>query len=99
MFSLSPRLLIVAVAIAFGASASQAATIAAVDLVNTPANVVGSSSFVVGYRFQALADLNVSALGAYDHRQDGLNGRADIGLYALDGTLLGRSGWRVRTAR
>lgn len=92
MSILSLRALVGAAMISLGAVGAQAATVAAVELTNTPSVVVGSPSFVVGYRFKALSDLNVTALGAYDYRQDGLNGRADIGLYALDGSLLGSVG-------
>lgn len=76
------------VAVSVIAGGAQAATVQAVDLRNTPSIVVGSSSFVVGYRFAALADVMVSALGAYDYRQDGFAGRADVGLFSLTGDLL-----------
>lgn len=74
------------------AGAASAATVPAVDLLNTPALVVGSPTFVVGYRFGVLSDVQVTALGAYDYRLDGFNGRADVGLYTLTGELLASVG-------
>ncbi len=61
----------------------------AVDLVSPPSiGGVNGTGFVVGYRFLANVDLLVTALGAYDYKADGLQSRADIGLYTLGGDLL-----------
>lgn len=82
--------LVAAAALALAGGAAQAATVAAVDLVNQPSLTV-SARQVVGYRFAALSDLVVSGLGAFDFGGDGIQGGADVGLYALDGSLLAQA--------
>ena len=92
MFIPRIRTLVTAVAIsatlAFAGTAASAATTAAVSLNNTPATVVETKDFSVGYRFEALQNLSVTALGAYDAGLDGFAGRAELGLFSLSGALL-----------
>ncbi|MCQ0971796.1 DUF4082 domain-containing protein [Paracoccus sp. TK19116] len=76
------------VAMSLAGTGASAATSPAVTLNNTPATVVETQDFSVGYRFEALENLNVTALGAYDAGLDGFAGRAELGLFSLSGTLL-----------
>ena len=69
------------------AAEAPAVTFTAID----PAGFFDASTFVLGWRFTANADLLVTSLGQFDAGGDGLGGNADVALYTLDGTELVRT--------
>lgn len=88
MLSNTIRAALSAVALWAAAQGAHAATVPAVDLLNTPSYVAGSPTFTVGYSFHVNSDVMATALGAYDYLANGLNGRADVGLFSAAGELL-----------
>lgn len=84
--SLASKLALVVTVMGLAAAAH---AVPATQLVSPPSiGGVNGTGFVVGYRFRANDDLFVTALGAYDFGQDGLQGGAAVGLYTLGGNLL-----------
>jgi len=78
--------LIAALAVLVGAVSAHAAPVSAVAI---SGGSVLADNDTNGWRFQALSDINVVSLGAWDENGDGLPADTDVGLWTDGGTLLG----------
>lgn len=77
--------LLAAAVLSLGASAASAAS--GISLVTLGEEFSGSQ-YTLGYEFSVLDAQSVGALGVYDSGRDGLLGRAFVGLWNTDGSLL-----------
>jgi len=72
---------------AIALSAGTAAASSAISLV-TPGDLYSGDGITLGFEFSVLTHQSVTALGAFDDNNDGLKGRAEVGLWDTDGNLL-----------
>jgi hypothetical protein len=70
-----------------GLSVPLAAGAAAVNLTSGGATYSGAS-YTLGFKFTVNSATSITSLGVYDHNQDGLAARAQIGLWDTAGNLL-----------
>ena len=75
-----------AVAAALSIAPAHAAPVTAVTI--SGGNVLADGD-TNGWRFQALSNINVTALGTWDEGEDGLPAQVEVGLWTDTGTLLG----------
>ena len=69
------------------AASAQAAPVAGVSLSNVT-TFTGDGPWSLGYRFTALNNISVTALGAYDLGGDGFLNAHQVGIWTAGGTLL-----------
>jgi hypothetical protein len=60
----------------------------AVTLDVEPTNSWSWPGATIGWEFTTSTNLNITSLGVWDHMGDGLGDSHDVGIFALDGTLL-----------
>lgn len=70
--------------LALGSAASASSAIGLI----TPGASYSGSQYTLGFEFSALNHQVITSLGAYDEDNDGLTGRAFVGLWDTDGNLL-----------
>jgi len=85
-FLLGSTLSAVAAVALLAATSASATTLATIS--DTTGQQLGNGPFTLGWEFQANTAEIVTALGAFDDSQDGLNESHDVGLWDANGVLL-----------